>query len=301
MRVLVTGGSGLLGHKLVGELLSGGHEVVALYNRREVPLSHGALRKVRLDIVDSVALEDLILKVKPDAVVHAAAYTDVDGCEVNRDYAWKVNVEATRSVVRASGVVKPFLVYISTDYVFDGEKGPYREDDTPNPINYYGLTKLVGEEIVKSSGVLHAIIRPSAIYGLGSGKLNFAVFVADRLSRGEAVKALTDQYVSPSLNTLLAKAVVEVIEARHRGVLHIAGERMSRYEFALRVAEVLDLPKDLVVKAEMKDLRWRARRPKDSSLDTSKARRLLKAKFYDTDLALKTFAEEYKRLQGAAP
>lgn len=298
MKVLITGGSGLLGHKLVSELLSKNYEVIAVYNRREIPLSHPMLRKVKLDVVDNVALEDLVLKVKPDVVVHAAAYTDVDGCEVNRRYAWRVNVEATRSIVRASRVTKSFLVYISTDYIFDGEKGLYREDDIPNPINYYGLTKLIGEEIVESSDILYAVIRPSAIYGLGPGKLNFAVFVADKLSRGETVKALVDQYVSPTLNTLLAQAIVEVIEMKYRGVLHIAGERMSRYEFALRVTEVLGLPKELITKARIGDLEWKAKRPRDSSLNTSKAKSVLKTRFYDVDLALRMFAEEYRGYRG---
>lgn len=299
MKVLVTGGSGLLGHKIVKELLSREYEVIALYNTREIPLAHPRLKKVRLDITNGVVLEDLILKVRPDVIVHSAAYTDVDGCEINREYAWRVNVEATRSIVRASRVTRSYLVYISTDYVFDGEKGFYLENDIPNPINYYGLTKLLGEEITRSSDILYAIIRPSAIYGLGTGKLNFALFVVNRLSRGEIVKALTDQYVSPTLNTLLAQSIVEVIDMRYRGVLHIAGERMSRYVFALKIAKALGLPENLIVKARMEDLYWKARRPRDSSLNTSRAKSLLNTRFYDTDLAMKIFAEEYRRGQGA--
>ena len=294
VKILVTGASGLLGSKLVGELLSRNYEVIALYNRNPIPVDHEKLVKVRLDIVDKTSLEDLILKTRPDVIIHSAAYTDVDGCERNKTYAWRVNVEATRSIVRAARVVKSHLIYVSTDYVFDGEKGLYRENDTPNPVNYYGLTKLVGEELVRTSDLLYTIVRPSAIYGVGGSKKSFAEYVAEKLSRGEKIRALVDQYVSPTHNTLLAMAVAEIVEMRPMGVLHVAGERMNRYQFATKIAEALGLPAELVEKASIKDMKhWIAKRPRDSSLDTSKAKSLLKTKFYDTKLALELFKQEW--------
>ena len=246
MKVLVTGASGLLGKELVRELLSRGYTVVAVYNRNPIGIESNELVKVKLDITNRATLEDLILKMQPNIIVHAAAYTDVDGCELRKDLAWRVNVEATRSIVKAARIVKSYLIYISTDYVFDGEKGMYREEDIPNPVNYYGLTKLIGEEIVKSSELEHIIIRTSAIYGVGGSKKSFAEFVAEELSKGRKVYALYDQYISPTLNTLLAQALMEVIELRLSGVLHIAGERMNRYKFALKIAEVLGLSKSLI-------------------------------------------------------
>lgn len=293
MRILVTGGSGLLGHKIVGELCRGGNEVYALHYKHDIPVDCERLVKVKLDLSSNVDVEDLILKVKPEVVVHCAAYTHVDGCEVNREYAWRINVEATRSIVHASRIVKSYLIFISTDYVFDGEKGLYSEDDIPNPISYYGLTKLIGEEIVKSSNLPYTIVRPSAIYGVGVERLNFATFVIERLRRNEPVKALTDQYVSPTLNTLLAKAIVEIIQLKPLGILHVAGERMNRYEFAVKLAEEMNLPKELIEKAKMKDMDWKAKRPRDSSLNISKAKSLLKTNFYETTLALKTLRKEY--------
>ncbi len=294
MKILVTGASGLLGSRLVIELLSRGHEVVAIYNRNPIGVERRELVKVKLDLANRTALEDLILKTRPDVVIHAAAYTDVDGCERDRAYAWRVNVEATRSIVRAARVARSYLIYISTDYVFDGEKGMYREDDIPNPINYYGLTKLIAEELVRSSDLLYTIVRPSAIYGVGGSKKSFAEYVAEKLSRGEEVYALVDQYVSPTHSTLLARAIAEVVELKPMGILHIAGERMSRYEFATRVAKVLGLPTELIRRASISDMRhWIARRPRDSSLDTGKARSLLKTRFYDSDLALEMFREEW--------
>jgi len=293
VRVLVTGGSGLLGHKLVSMLAQQGYEVIATYNHRKPPFSLDNVTWIKLDLTDTNLLEHIILLKRPKIIVHAAAYTDVDGCEVRRDYAWKVNVEATRSIVRIARVIKAYLVYISTDYVFDGEKGMYKEDDLPNPINYYGLTKLLGEEIVKSSDLLYTIVRTSAIYGLGSGKLSFATYVVQKLMANEEVKVVADQFVSPTLNTLLAKAIAEIIELKPLGILHIAGERISRYDFALQVTRILGLPEKLIKRTTMSEMKWIARRPRDSSLDISKAKTVIKTKsVFSLEDSLRTFKEE---------
>jgi len=295
MRIFITGGSGLLGHKLVSELAKLGHEVIATYNLGQPSLKLDSIAWVKLDLVNTGMLEHMLLLKKPEVVIHSAAYTDVDGCEARKDYAWRVNVEATRSIVKIARVIKSYIIYISTDYVFDGEKGLYKEEDLPNPVNYYGLTKLLGEEIVRSSDILYTIVRTSAIYGIGPGKPNFATFIVQRLLKNEEVKALVDQFVSPTLNTLLAKAIAELVELRPIGILHIAGNRISRYDFALRIARIFRLPEDLIKKAAMSEMKWSARRPRDSSLDTSKAKNLVRTKgVFDLDDSLKIFKEEAK-------
>ena len=297
-RVLVTGSGGLLGSRLVPLLAERGYEVIAVYREHPPPETEG-VRPVKLDVTDSVRLEDLILKTQPDTVIHAAAYTDVDGCERDKGRAWRTNVDATRSIVRASRVVNAHLVYVSTDYVFDGDKGLYRESDTPNPVNYYGLTKLVGEELVKSSELLYTIVRPSAIYGIGGSKKSFAEYVAEKLSHGERVKALIDQYVSPTYNGLLAEALAEIVELKPLGILHVAGPRMNRYEFAVRVAEALELPAELIEQAKTEEFtgRWIARRPRDSSLDTGRAQGILETPFHDINLALERLKEDWVHAQ----
>jgi len=200
--------------------------------------------------------------------------------------------------VLASRVVRSYLVHVSTDYVFDGEKGMYSESDVPYPLSFYGLTKLVAEQLVVNRDLLYCVVRPSATYGWGPGKRNFATFVVDKLSKDEIVKAVVDQFVSPTLNSLLADALIEIAELKPLGILHVAGERFSRYEFALKIAEKFDLPKENIVKASIKDLSWRARRPRDSSLDISKAKRILSVNFYDTGLALDKFYNEYLSERG---
>lgn len=272
MRLLVTGASGLLGWRVVNVALKRGHEVFTIYNKH--PIKAGIA--VKLDITDSEGVKDVIRKLKPDVIIHTAAYTDVDGCESNKDLAWRVNAEATKHIAEASTNVNAHLIYVSTDYVFDGERGLYREDDKPNPINYYGYTKLMGEEFVKQYAKSWCIARTSVIYGWGGSKLNFATWLIENLKQGKQVKVLTDQYVSPTLNTNLAQMLVEIAERRINGVLHTAGaSRVSRYEFARKLAQTFNLNPDLITPAKMNELQWRARRPKDSSLDVSKSFKVL--------------------------
>ncbi len=241
-----------------------------------------------LDITDREKLLKTVSEVKPHAIIHTAAYTDVDGCEANRDLAWRVNAEATRSIAEASAENGSHMVYVSTDYVFDGEKGLYVEEEQTNPVNYYGFTKLKGEEYVKKYAMEWCIARTSVVYGWSpTGKPNFATWVINSLKQGREVKALTDQYVSPTLNTNLAEMLLEIAERKITGVVHTAGAtRVSRHEHALKLAEAFDLKKELVKPATMSDIPWKAKRPRDSSLNVSKALNMLNAKPLSLDQAL---------------
>ena len=138
-------------------------------------------------------------------------------------------------------------------------------------------------------------MRTSAIWGSPPGKANFATFVVDRLRTGGTIKALIDQYVSPTNNRLLAKAVAEIVELKPLGILHVAGERMSRYEFAVRVAEALSFDKSLIHEARMEEFKWLARRPKDSSLSVEETKERVRTDFHSTKLAMEVLREEYER------
>lgn len=276
MRLLVTGASGLLGHKVAQLALSKGHEVFSIY--RDHPTNLG--KPIKLDLTDQSQISETISKVKPQEIVHTAAYTDVDGCEINQDLAWKANAEATKNLAIASARVDSHLTYVSTDYVFDGEKGLYTEEDKPNPISYYGHTKLKGEEFVKEHAEQWCIARASAIYGWGqTPKLNFATWLINSLNQGKEVKVLTDQYVSPTLNTNIAEMLLEIAERNMTGIVHAAGAtRVSRHEFALELARVFNLNSDLIKPAKTHEMSWKAKRPKDSSLNVNKAVALLNKK-----------------------
>jgi len=290
MKILITGASGLLGSKLVQVALSKGYEVFSCYKSN---LPKGGT-PVKLDISNRDGVKKVLENVSPDVIIHSAAITNVDLCESDHDIAYRVNVLGTKNLIDYAKR-KCLFVYISTDYVFDGEKGLYKENDKPNPINYYGYTKLEGEKLVANSGLDYLIVRPSVIYGSrpASGKINFALWLIEKLSKNDEVKLLTDQYVSPTLNTNLANMVLEAVERQLTGIFHMSGcERISRYNFGIKLAEVFSFDPELIREANMSQMTWIARRPRDSSLDVSKASKVLKNKPLKVYEALKILRRE---------
>ncbi len=218
-------------------------------------------------------------EIKPDAIVHAAALTDVDRCERERDLANAVNYRATKTVAKCANDLGAFLIYVSTDYVFDGKKGMYREDDTPKPINFYGYTKFKGEQAVRELLSDYLIVRGSVIYGStpSSGKVNFALWILNALKGGKLVGVTVDQFVSPTLNTNLADMIMECLERRLTGTIHLAGAtRLSRFDFASELCREWSLNPSLINPVEMNKMNWYAPRPRDSSLDVTKAASILK-------------------------
>ncbi len=294
MKVLVTGGSSLPGYRLSRSLLDKGYSVIALHNKNAIPLEHSNLKKFSVDVRDMESFSKYFSKFEPDVVVHMAAYGDVDGCEKNMAYAWDVNVLGSRNVLKLAKKFSNYFVYLSTDYVFDGIRGSYREMDPPNPVNYYGLTKLAGELLFLSSGISGCIVRASSIFGAGPGRPNFAKFLVNRLEADNEVRALIDQYTTPTEASLLAEAICEIIENRYEGIFHVVSERVSRYDFAIRLTEIFGFDKNLIKPATMDEFKWYAPRPKDSSLDCSKTREVIKSDFHSLTKALNIFKDEYE-------
>lgn len=291
MRILVTGASGLLGSKIVSVALDKGFATYSGYLKNNP--SDGI--PIQLDISNRENVLKNIKKVKPDVIIHCASLTDVDKCEIDKELARRLNIDGSKFVAEASKEINSYLVYISTDYVFDGSKGMYKEEDNPNPINFYGYSKLLGEESVKEIGINYLIARASVIYGLTppSGKTSFALWLIDKLKKNREAKVLTDQYVSPTLNTNLAEMILEACEKKLVGIYHMSGaSRVSRYEFAIKLAEVFNLNKDLIIASSMKEIDWIAKRPMDSSLDTSKIGKSLTTKPMHLLDSLKSLKEE---------
>ena len=293
MKLLVTGASGLYGSKLANLAEKEGHEVFSSYSQHQTAFG----KPVQLDVSDKKQVEKTFRNLAPEVVVHAATLTDVDKCELNKELAWKINVEGTENVARATKANNAFLLYISTDYVFNGETGQYKETDTPNPINYYALTKLKAEEQVKAITNDYCVARTSVIYGAtpAAGKVNFALWVLNSLKKGEKVKALIDQWTSPTLNTSLARMTLEIIGRRLTGIFHLSGAtRISRYDFAQMLAQTFNLDSSLIVPTATKEFSWVAPRPRDSSLDTSKAQQILENKPLTIERALQELKQEVK-------
>jgi dTDP-4-dehydrorhamnose reductase len=290
LKLLVTGASGLLGTKVVEFAINAGHMVYSVYN--EHPAKRG--EAVRLDLRNSRELENTLTTIAPDAVIHTASVTDVDYCERNQALAMDINGKVTENIARTCRELNSFLVYVSTDYVFDGGTGLYEEMDAPNPINAYGRSKLLGEQMISKHAPDYCIARTSVLFGCGREyRLNFATWLLEHLSAGETVNVITGQYSSPTLNTHLAKMLLEVTERRIAGVIHLAGSnRVNRYEFANQLAEEFGFDTALIAPTAPESVSWYAKRPTDSSLSVEKANRLLHTKPMTVQGELRAFRQE---------
>ncbi len=228
----------------------------------------------------------------------------MDRCEAEPDLAFLVNSKAVGHLANAAKKAETYFVQLSTDYVFDGEKGNYSETDPPHPINSYGLSKLEGERASKAPGEgKWCVARASVVYGWGRPhRPNAATFVYEKLSKGEPVSMVWDQYSSPTINTNLATMILEIVERRVSGIIHTAGaSRLSRYDFALGLAETLGLNKQLISAVDAGNMHWKARRPRDSSLNVGRANRELTQKPLEIRKAYEKFRQESVEAKSAQP
>ena len=295
MKLLVTGASGLLGTRVCQIACLRRYDVYSVYGEHAPRFG----TPIKLDITDSTAVEKAFEKVKPDATIHAAALSDVDMCEKEKELAWETNVEATSVIARLCSERSCFLIYVSTDYVFNGERGDYKETDPTAPVNYYGLTKLEGEEQVKKSNAHHCIARTSVIYGSipAAGKVNFALWLMEKLSKREEVQTVVDLWNSPTLNTNLAEMILETVRTRTAGTYHLAGStRLSRHEFAEKIAESFGLDKKLLLPTLSEKMPWIAKRPQDTSLNVEKATQTLRNKPLQIDKSLSRLKTEISQI-----
>ncbi len=270
--LLVIGGSGLLGAKVVAKA-HGKYKVTATH-RSGAPVLKGVMFvELRKEDVDSGRA--LIRKVKPVAIVDTAALHNVDKCEEERDLAWKINAGATGSLAQTANDVGTRYLFISTDYVFDGLRGSYREDDLARPVNYYGETKLAGERATLAANPDNLVVRPSVVYGWNDTRTNFATWILTSLRAGTSVNVVTDWIGSPTWADSLAEAILKLLGATQGGRYHLAGpDVLSRYDFALRLAKTFGLDEALIKPVQSKDMPMKAPRPPNSSLANTKGKRI---------------------------
>jgi dTDP-4-dehydrorhamnose reductase len=209
----------------------------------------------------------------PDFVINTAAYTNVDKSETEREIAWKINVTGVENIALYSWTVDAHLIHISSDYIFDGKNGPYSEEDKPNPIGYYGRTKLAGENSIKTSGVRATILRTNIVYGPAKyGRQDFVKWVVNSLRANQTIKIVTDQIGNPTFIDDIVNAINSIIEFKKEGVYNIAGkEILTRYDFTLRIADYFKLDKKLILPIITKELNQPAPRPLKSGLIILKA------------------------------
>ena len=273
-RVLITGSNGLLGQKLVELLSRSNNYNLLLTSKQKTSVFQEEMLPYRqLDATDRHEVRSVLDEIEPEVIINTAAMTNVDQCETDREAAWRANVVSVENLLQPSKLVGAHLIHISTDYVFDGKSGPYNELDRPNPLSYYGRTKLASENIIRTSGVSYTIIRTMILYGAGYNvKSNFALWVLKNLIEGKPVRVVDDQMGNPTLADDLAFAIVKIIELGRSGLYHISGaDLVSRYDFALALAEVFETNKKLVSPVKTVSLKQPAARPMKSGFITLKA------------------------------
>lgn len=273
-RVFITGSNGLLGQKLADlfsrstnyKLLLTSKEVHSVFDEEAVPYR-------MLDTTFKRDVQHAVEEFEPEVIINAAAITNVDLCETERELAWKVNVTSVENLIYAAKLTGSRIVHISTDYVFDGKSGPYNELDRPNPVSYYGRTKLASENVLRTSGVPSVVFRTMVLYGTGIDiKANFALWLIENLREQKPVRVVDDQVGNPTLVDDLAYAVLKAVELRRTGLYHVAGpDLVSRYEFALALANVFGFDKKLITPMKTSMFKQPAQRPLKSGFITLKA------------------------------
>lgn len=272
--VMIIGANGLLGQKVVEFFSRGTTNRLILAGRSRAPsVSIQDVVYTEIDICKRQEVRDAVATHKPDVIINTAAMTGVDACETDREVAWRINVTGVENIIEAARKNSTRVVHISTDYVFDGKEGPYSEEDRPEPINYYGRSKLASENQLRSSDIPFVIIRTMVLYGIAADvKPNFALWLIRNLEERNEVKVVSDQTGNPTLVDDLAHAIISAVELKKTGLYHVAGrDILSRYDFALKLADVFGFDRGLVQPVTTAELSQPAARPLRSGLVTLKA------------------------------
>jgi dTDP-4-dehydrorhamnose reductase len=292
-RILITGSNGMLGQRAV-EFYSSNENVELLATSVEDKSVINSVEYRQCDIKSRECIKKLIYDYCPDFIVHTAAFTNVDLSEKLREDAWRINVKGVEYIAEAARAIDAQIIHISTDYIFDGNNGPYYENDIPNPIGYYGRTKLASENALRISGTLFTILRTNVLYGIArDSRPDFVRWVVNSLSKKEKIRIVKDQINNPTFIDDLVQAINKVIDFRKTGVYHIGGkEFLSRFEFTKRIAEFFNLDKNLIIPITTEELNQPARRPLNSGLWILKAETELGYKPHTIDESLSLMKKE---------
>lgn len=299
-RILVTGSNGLLGQKLLHTLNGETRQLIGIDLTGKSFIKDVPHEYRRLDLTDKKALVEAVIGIEPQVIVHTAAMTAVDKCEMEKELCWNINVTATDNVITAAKKVSARVIFISSDYIFDGKKGPYKEEDLPNPVNYYGRSKLAAENILRGSGLDFAIIRTIVLYGIGIDvRASFVTWLLEQLRARKSVRIVNDQWGNTTIVDDLAAAIDRTIALQRKDILHVAGhDYLTRYEFALKIADFFELNRKLIIPIPSSALRQPARRPKRSGLEVDRAESELYMSFRTVEESLTLYKNQEDQLNG---
>ena len=276
MKLFVLGGSGLIGKELIKKA-SVSHKIFATYNNRDFTMSNITTVKF-LFPNDLEKLEKIIIKESPDVVINLIGISELNYCENNKKEIYKLNTEFTEKISNICNKINSKFIHISTDYVFDGKDGNYKEEDITNPINYYGYTKQISE--IKALNYSNSVvIRTSFIYD-SKLETNFLKFIFKKLHKGEEVITFNDVFTTPIFLDELIEGILKIIDSDEIGIFHIVGnECVSRFNFAKIIAKKLELNEKLIIPKSVKIIEKKILRPQNSCLNNNKIKQILGVKF----------------------
>lgn len=278
VKILITGANGLLGQHLTKLLIDKNYQVVAT-SRGESRLPFQPSDNYTyhsMDIANAFDTYAVMNREKPDVVVHAAAMTQVDDCELQPEQCERINVQGTAQILTDAETFSSHFIYISTDFVFDGEQGNYKEEDDTLPISLYGFSKLQAESMVQTSDIPFAIVRTCLVYGnlLKGTRSNIVSWVKDSLEQGKTIQVVSDHVRTPTYVEDLAKGIALIIEKKATGIYHISGKDwLTPYDIALKTAAKYNLDAGKIVKVDAATFKQPGRRPMKTGFVIEKARK----------------------------
>lgn len=264
-KILVTGSNGLLGQKLTDTIVNSEiFELIATSKgENRHPVKEG-YQYASMDIADLKSIEDVVNTFQPDVIINTAAMTNVDTCEKEKEQCWLLNVTAVSYLIEVCKIKNIHLIHLSTDFIFDGADGPYTEEAEPNPLSYYGESKLAAEQLLQKSGIHFAILRTIIVYGIVNdmSRSNIVLWAKGALEKGYPINVVNDQWRMPTLAEDLADICLLAAEKSAQGVFNASGkDMMSILELVERVADYYGLDKSLIHPISSDSLNQAAKRP----------------------------------------
>lgn len=269
--ITIVGAGSTIAGTLIPLLLEETDEDLHLVTSQELE-SNSRIRVSGFDLADKNSFKKLVMEVMPSTIINCAALTNVDLCESERLKAWELNVTLPETLARLARILDAHLIQLSTDYVFNGSSGPYDERAIPDPISYYGKSKLAGENACISSGTITTIVRTNVVYGPPTSRPDFVRWVLDELDSERPIRVVNDQYSNPTYVEDVAEAVAQIAMRKRTGLYHVGGaDYVNRYEFAVMIAEHFKLDVSLITPISTSELNQPAKRPLRGGLISLKA------------------------------
>lgn len=296
-KVIITGSNGLLGQKLVELLLTEKNFEIHAFSRGKDQIKNNiGYTYYNVDITQKERVNELIQVIKPDYLINTAAMTNVDACELHQEECDVINVDAVRTLVDSCKESDIHLIHLSTDFIFDGKKeGLYKEDDEPNPLSYYGLSKLKSEEIIFKADIKFTILRTILVYGMvdRDDRSNIVLWVKNSIENKKPIKAITDQFRMPTFVDDLAESCLLAIKENAFGVYNISSNTLlSIYEIALIVAKAFNLDASYISACKTSDLNLPAKRPYKTGFNLNKSIKDLKLPSYSFTERLQVYKNQ---------